>query len=130
MSFFEPIIVAAIGAAAGAIAVYVRGTKAARVLLKFGPVVKRAYDIIDPVLDQNLHNWKGSQVDRAFELALEIAGDGQLSPVEVKQLAFYMASAWLPQKAADKVRYLESLSKKPTELVVAEKVAAKISKLG
>lgn len=130
MSFLEPVFIAGIGAAAGAIAVYIKGNKAARTLLKFGPVVKRAYDIIDPVLDQNLHNWKGSQVDKAFELAIEIAADGEISTVEVKDLAFYMAKAWLPQKAADKVRYLETLSDKPTELVLAEQVAAKINKLG
>lgn len=128
MSFFEPVLISLISAGVGAFAVYFNGTKAARTLLKFGPVVRRAYDIIDPVLDQNLHNWKGSQVDKAFELAIEIASDGKLSAPEIKRLSFYMAKAWLPQKAADKVRYLESLSKRPTELVVAEQLAAKISK--
>lgn len=128
MSFFYTILIVGISAAAGALAAYLQGNKAARTLFKFAPVVKRAYDIIDPVLDQNLRNWKGSQVDKAFELAIEVAGDGQLPAVEVKKLAFYMAKAWLPQKAADKVRYLESLSNKPVELLLAEKVAAKINK--
>lgn len=127
MSFVEPIIASLIGIATGAIAAAVRKNKPAQTLLKYGPVVKKAYDIVDPVLDQNLRNWKGSQVDKAFELAIEVASDGKLTPAEVKAVAFSMAQAWLPQKAADKVRQFEAASRVVPELEMASKIAAKVN---
>lgn len=127
MTFLEPVIAAVIGAAAAALAMVIRNNSSAKAILKYGGIVKRAYDIIDPVLDQNLHNWKGSQVDKAFELAIESVADGQLSASEIKTLAFHMAQLWLPQKAADKVRQLEAASSPAPELLAASKIAAKIN---
>lgn len=129
MTFLEPVIAAIVGAAAAALAMVVRNNSGAKAFLKYGGIVKRAYDIVDPILDQNLHNWKGSQVDKAFELAIESVADGQLSAEEIKKLAFYMAQAWLPQKAADKVRQLESSSSPAPELLAASKIAAKINSI-
>lgn len=127
MTFLEPVIAAVIGAAATALAMVIRGNSKAKAFLKYGGIVKRAYDIVDPVLDQNLHNWKGSQVDKAFELAIESVADGQISGAEIKKLAFYMAQAWLPQKAADKVRQLEAASSPAPELLEAAKIASKVN---
>lgn len=129
MTFLEPVIAAIVGAAAAALAMVIRNNSGAKAFLKYGGIVKRAYDIVDPVLDQNLHNWKGSQVDKAFELAIESVADGQLSAEEIKKLAFYMAQAWLPQKAADKVRQLESSSSPAPELLVASKIAAQVNSI-
>lgn len=129
MTFLEPIIAAVIGAAAAALAMLIRNNSGASSILKYGSIVKRAYDIIDPVLDQNLHNWKGSQVDKAFELAIESVADGQLSAEEIKKLAFHMAQAWLPQKAADKVRQLEAASSPAPELLEASRIAAKVNNI-
>lgn len=129
MTFLEPVIAAIVGAAAAALAMVIRNNSGAKAFLKYGGIVKRAYDIVDPVLDQNLHNWKGSQVDKAFELAIESVADGQLSAEEIKKLAFYMAQAWLPQKAADKVRKLESSSSPAPELLVASKITAQVNSI-
>jgi hypothetical protein len=38
-----------------------------------------------------------------------------------------MAQAWLPQKAADKVRRLEAISTPSNELLVASEIANKIN---
>jgi hypothetical protein len=127
MTFLEPIIALLIGVAAGALATAIRKNKPAQTLLKYGPVVKKAYDIIDPVLDQNLRNWKGSQVDKAFELAIEVASDSKLSSAEVKMIAYAMAQAWLPQKAADKVRQFEAASRTIPELATAASIANKVN---
>jgi len=129
MTFLEPIIAVVIGAAATALAMLLKKSAAAQAFLKYGNIVQKAYNIIDPVLDQNLHNWKGSQVDIAFELAIEAVSDGTLSGEEIKKLAFYMAQAWLPQKAADKVRQLEAISNTAPELIAASEVAAKVNSL-
>lgn len=127
MTFLEPVIIAIISAGAAALAMFLRNNGGVKAVLKYGGIVKRAYDIIDPVLDQNLHNWKGSQVDKAFELAIESVADGELSSEEIKKLAFHMAKAWLPQVAADKVRRLEASSSPAPELLEAAKIAAEVN---
>lgn len=130
MTSLEPIIAAAIvaviGVLAGATASGLGKNRTAITLLKYGPIAKKAYDIIDPILDQNLHRWKGSQVDQLFRLAINAAGDGALTADEIEELAYHMAQAWLPQKAADKVRALERTARSTEELRTAAKIIAKV----
>jgi hypothetical protein len=123
MTFLEPIIASLIGAATVAVAVFLKKNLTVQTFLKYGPIIKKAYDIIDPVLDQNLSRWDGSKIDKAFELSVESVADGKLSPEEIKHLAFEMAKHWLPQKAADKVRAFQASS---PELRSAAIVAAKV----
>ena len=99
----------------------------AKAVLKYGPLVQKAYDIIDPVLDKNLHNWDGSKVDKAFELAVESVSDGELTPNEIKKLAVHMAASWLPQVAADKVRKLEIDGTPLEQRMLAEEITAKVN---
>ena len=108
MIFLEPVIAALLGAGVTALAVFFRKNIAAQMVLKYGSLVKKAYDIIDPILDKNLTNWNGGQVDQAFELAVKSASDGEITEDEIKKIAVYMADAWLPAAAADKVRILEA----------------------
>lgn len=123
MSFLEPILAMLLGAGAAAAAALIRKNVTASRLLKYGPIVKKAYDIIDPVLDQNLARWDGSKVDKAFELAIESVADGKLTGPEIKKLALDMAKNWLPQVAADKVRAFEASA---PELYAANVIAAKV----
>ena len=108
MIFLEPVIAALLGAGVTALAVFFKKNIAAQMVLKYGSLVKKAYDIIDPILDKNLTNWNGGQVDQAFELAIKAASDGELTEDEIKKIAVHMADAWLPAAAADKVRVLEA----------------------
>jgi hypothetical protein len=124
MTFLEPVIAALLGAGAVAVANLIQKNITAAKLLKYGPIVKKAYDIIDPVLDQNLAHWDGSKIDRAFEMSIETVADGKLSPSEVKKLALGMAKEWLPQVAADKVRKFESSA---VELSIAKVLAARVN---
>jgi hypothetical protein len=123
MTFLEPIIAAIIGAGATALAVFLKNNLTAVNILKYGPIVKKAYDIIDPVLDQNLARWDGSKIDRAFEMSIESVADGKLTAQEIKKLALDMAKNWLPQVAADKVRSFEEAA---AELQIAKVIAAKV----
>jgi hypothetical protein len=127
MSFLEPIIAVVIGAGFAAMASFLNKNKTTRTLLKYGPIVEKAYNIIDPVLDQNLHKWKGSQVDLAFELTVISVSDGKLTSEEVKEIALHMAKAWLPQKAADKVRDLEKLPGVAPEITQAAEITQKVN---
>jgi hypothetical protein len=123
MTFLEPVIAAAIGAALTFLAIQLNKTKATKFVLKYGPLIQKSYNIIDPVLDKNLHSWQGSQVDRAIELVVESVGDSKLTPEEVKTIAYYLAKNYLPQKAANKVRQYEAASSVVPQLTAATVVA-------
>ena len=128
MSFLEPVIASALGAAVTALVVFLKKNMTARKLLAYGPLVQKAYDIIDPVLDKNIHDWDGSKVDKAFELAIESVADGELSASEVKDLAIHMAQSWLPAAAANKVRLLEKEGMPLEQRQAAEELTAKVNK--
>ena len=127
MSFLEPVIASILGAAVTALAVFLKENMTARAVLKYGPLVQKAYDIIDPVLDKNLSNWDGSKVDRAFELAIESVADGKLSSDEIKKLAVHMAKSWLPSVAAEKVRLLEQNGMPLDQRIAAEDITTKVN---
>jgi hypothetical protein len=127
MSFLEPVIASLLGAAVTALAVFLKKNMTAVALLNYGPLVQKAYDIIDPVLDKNLSNWDGSKVDRAFELAVESVADGELSAAEIKKLAVHMAQSWLPGAAAEKVRLLEQNGMPLEQRKAAEDITAKVN---
>jgi len=122
MIFLESVIAALLGAGVTALAVFFRKNIAAQAVLKYGPLIKKAYDIIDPILDKNLHNWNGGQVDEAFELAIKAASDGELSEDEIKKIAVQMADAWLPAAAADKVRLLEASGIPQDQIETSDKI--------
>ena len=127
MSFLEPVIASLLGAAVTALAVFLKKNMTAVALLKYGPLVQKAYDIIDPVLDKNLSNWDGSKVDKAFELAVASVADGELSAAEIKKLAVHMAQSWLPGAAAEKVRLLEQNGMPLEQRKAAEDITAKVN---
>ena len=127
MSFLEPVIASLLGAAVTALAVFLKKNMTAVALLKYGPLVQKAYDIIDPVLDKNLSNWDGSKVDKAFELAVESVADGELSAAEIKKLAVHMAQSWLPGAAAEKVRLLEQNGMPLEQRKAAEDITARVN---
>ena len=127
MIFLEPVIAAILGAGVTARAVFFRKNIAAQAVLKYGPLIKKAYDIIDPILDKNLHNWNGGQVDQAFELAVKAASDGELSEDEIKKIALHMAEAWLPAAAADKARLLEASGIPQDQIATADEITSTVS---
>ena len=127
MIFLEPVIAAIFGAGVTALAVFFRKNIAAQAVLKYGPLIKKAYDLIDPILDKNLHNWNGGQVDQAFELAVKAASDGELSEDEIKKIALHMAEAWLPAAAADKARLLEASGTPQDQIATADEITSTVS---
>ena len=127
MSFLEPLIAAALGAGITALAVFFGKNAAARAFLNHCPLLQKAYDLIDPILDKNIHNWNGSQVDKAFELAIASVADGELSEDEIKKLSVHMATAWLPAAAADKVRLLEAKGTPAEQIKAADEITNEVN---
>jgi hypothetical protein len=127
MTFLEPIIAVAIGVAATIFATRFNKSSVSNTLKKYGPLAKKAYNIIDPVLDQNMRNWSGSQVDATFEVVVETLADGQLTSAEIKRIASDLATAWLPAAAAEKVRNYEKNSELLPQVKTANVVAQYIN---
>jgi hypothetical protein len=65
MTTLEPIIALLLGAGLTAGAGWLSRLIAARNLIKYGPILARVYDILDPLLERNMRSWSGSDVEFA-----------------------------------------------------------------
>lgn len=127
MGSIEPLIALLIGSGLAAGTAWVSRIIAARKLVKYGPILAKAYDIIDPLLERNMRGWNGSNVEFALELAIKSVADGQISPDELKEMVMEASKRWLPSVAADKVRKYEQLIEQPKELQAADIIAKAVN---
>jgi len=127
MTTLEPILAVLIGAGLTAGAGWLSRFLAARSLLKYGPVLSRVYDVLDPLLERNMRSWSGSDVEFAVELAIESVADGNITAAELKELTLEITKRWLPQVAADKVRKYEAMADRPKTLMAADLLTDVIS---
>jgi len=127
MTTLEPIIALLLGAGLTAGAGWLSRLIAARSLVKYGPILARVYDILDPLLERNMRSWSGSDVEFAVDLAIESVADGHLTATELKDLTLEITKRWLPQVAADKVRKYEAMADRPKTLVAADLLADVVS---
>lgn len=127
MTTLEPILAVLIGAGLTAGVGWLSQFLAARNLVKYGPILSRVYDVLDPLLERNMRSWSGSDVEFAVELAIESVADGHLSATELKELTLEVTKRWLPQVAADKVRKYEAMADRPKTMVAADLLTDVIS---
>lgn len=127
MTTLEPIIALLLGAGLTAGAGWLSRLIAARSLVKYGPILARVYDILDPLLERNMRSWSGSDVEFAVDLAIESVADGHLTATELKELTLEITKRWLPQVAADKVRRYEAMAEKPKAMIAADLLADVVS---
>ena len=123
MLAIEPLIALLLGSGLAAGATWASRFIAARKFIKYGPILAKAYDIIDPLLERNMRGWDGSNVEFAIELAIEAVADNKLSSEELKEIVTEAGKRWLPSVAADKVRKYERLIEQPKELQAADILA-------
>ena len=50
--------------------------------LQYGELLSKAYDLIDPLLEKHMRDWKGSDVEYAMELAIQSVADNELTADE------------------------------------------------
>jgi hypothetical protein len=112
MTAFEPIIAAILGSGVTAGVAWIVKQIGNHKALKYGPIVARAYDIIDPL---------------AIELAIEAVADGEITANEIKVAAREASARWLPAVAAEKVRKYVTASDTPAELKVADTLAGHVN---
>lgn len=127
MGALEPILALLVGSGLTAVAGWVAQAIAAKRAVKYGPILAKAYDIIDPLLERNMKGWDGSNVEFALELAIKSVADGELSPAELKDMVTEAGKRWLPSVAADKVRKYERLIEQPKELQAAFILASAVN---
>ena len=127
MTAFEPIIAAILGSGVTAGVAWIVKQIGNHKALKYGPIVARAYDIIDPLLEQHMQAWNGSDVEFAIELAIEAVADGKITGNEIKVAAREASARWLPAVAAEKVRKYITVSDTPAELKVADALAEHVN---
>jgi len=116
MTSLEPILAVLVGAAFTAAATFAVQLIEANKALKYGTLLSRVYDILDPLLERNMRSWSGSDVEFAIELVIEAVADNQLTVKEIKHVAQEAAMRWLPQVAADKVRKYETMMQEPAAM--------------
>jgi hypothetical protein len=127
MTSLEPIIALLIGASFTAGATKLAQFLSAQKLLKYGPILSRIYDIVDPLLERNMRQWSGSDVEFAIELAIEAVADSYLTAKELRNMTAEISQRWLPQVAADKVRRFEQAAEQPKALAAADVLANVVS---
>lgn len=127
MTTLEPILAVLIGAGLTAGLGWLSKVIAARNLVKYGPILSRVYDVLDPLLERNMRSWSGSDVEFAVELAIESVADGHLTVAELKELTLEVTKRWLPQVAADKVRKYEAMADRPKTLMASDLLTDVIS---
>ena len=127
MTALEPILAMLLGAGLTAGATWLAKSLNNQKAIKYGEILSKAYDIIDPLLEKNLKSWKGSDVEYAMELAVASVADNELTADELKDVVKEAAERWLPAKAVDKVRGYLSLEEQPAELKAADALAKAVS---
>ena len=120
MTALEPILAILLGAGLTAGAAWLSKFLNNQKALQYGSVISKAYDLIDPLLEKHMKDWKGSDVEYAMELAVQSVADNELTSDELKDIVKEAAERWLPAKAVDKVRGYLSLEEQPSEVKAAD----------
>lgn len=123
MLAIEPLLALLIGSILGLGATRAAKLVHDRKLVKYGPILFRVYDIVDPLLERHMRGWTGSDVEFGLELAVKSVSDGKLTDQEIKEIVTEIGKRWLPTVAANKVRAYEKLITKPKELSAAGIIA-------
>lgn len=69
---------------------------------KLLPVIRKAFTVIDPLLNEHLRGYSASDVRFALELVTSVLADGQLSREEVEQAVAEIEKRYRPTAAAGK----------------------------
>jgi S-adenosylmethionine synthetase len=111
-----------IGIAGGALVTgavfYLKKLGAALFVKKYGTVINKVFDIIDPVAGQLIGSYDGSTVQEAIKLAVARVADSDLNDEDVAAIATYVVQKFDPSLAAVKVLDPESEEGKATEELI------------
>jgi hypothetical protein len=71
-------------------------------LARFLPIIRKAFTVIDPLLNEHLSGYSASDARFAMELVTGVLADGQLSRAEVERVVAEIERRYRPSQAAGK----------------------------
>ena len=95
----EPLLV---GAGVVALPVGVRALVDQLRLRRWMPLLRRAFVVLDPLLNEHLRSYGSSEVRFAMELVTSVLADGELSREEVRQVVAELERRYRPSLGAGK----------------------------
>lgn len=99
LALAEPLLIGV-----GVIALPIGGNALIRYLKvrKVLPVIRRAFTVLDPLLNEHISGYSGSDVRFAMELVTGVLADGALSREEIEFAVREIESRYAPSRAAGK----------------------------
>ena len=70
---------------------------------KYGVIISKTFDIIDPIAGQLMTTYSGSEVQSAIQLAVARVADNDLDEADVVEITNYVIAKFNPSLAAAKV---------------------------
>lgn len=118
----NPVVSAVIGG--GAALAATRMIQLARIVPYLG-LIQRVFQVIDPVLNENIKQYSASDVRFAISLAVSVIADGNITPKEVSFVVDQVQRRWFPTQAAGKT--ISQLPTSSAQRVIAESIASALS---
>jgi len=69
---------------------------------KLLPIIRRAFTVLDPLLNEHIQGYSGSQVRFAMELVTGVLADGALTREEIEAAVAEIEKRYAPSRAAGK----------------------------
>ena len=69
---------------------------------KYGAIVKKVFDVLDPVAGQLIESYDESEVQKGIELAVAMVGDSKLDHHDLEAISKYVLAKFDPKLAAAK----------------------------
>lgn len=91
---------------------------------KWGSIISKVYDVIDPIAGQLMTSYGGSEVQQAIQLAVARVADSTLDEADIVAITNYVIAKFNPELAAAKV-----LDKESEEGIAALELVANVAKL-
>lgn len=117
-------ILALVGGGAAAGLLYLLKKLGAKLFLsKYGAVIQKTFDVVDPIASDLIKSYEGSTLQEALELAVYRVADSEIDEKDVLAIAQYVSAKFDLTAAASKVLDPETEEGKAS-LEIAERVKA------
>ena len=96
------------GALAAGAVYYLRKIGADLLVRNYGGVIKKVYEVLDPIAGQLMSGYSESEVQQAIQLIVTRVGDSEIDDSDIVAITNYVIAKFNPTLAAAKVLDLES----------------------
>lgn len=96
------------GAVAAGVVYYFKKLGVTLFVNKWGSVIQKTYEVLDPVAGKLLNQYSGSEFQKAVQLIVARVGDSTLDDADIVAIANYTIAKFNPELAAAKVLDISS----------------------